>query len=341
MYFDKNQSSFTSDFRRDVWWWAVGLVPPADSLTDDVKAKCSPAVLEGCHQWYAYFNALCEDMYNNQDAYLPASPRQYRDILERIAAGGEVVGDSIVWPLSQWEAYRTKIDKSKAYTTAGVNLNQCLSALARTGLTHEYTGESVVFSHVHPRIFHAMHVMQQSPGVRNTPVRHHFAHCEFRQLFKEYAANYDELLRRASDESLHIAHAIHDYCKPLKIQRYIHFGIVKYKYKNTRILDFNLYGNEHPTLRINMGTCANTDSDLHTDAYYKLLLGQSKAVQDTFINNLVRCDSPDHKQYPITIGGRKEMLCPCNKIRINPFRQDLDMIIACISARKASVDMAN
>jgi len=342
MYFDKNQSTFTSHFRRAVWWWAVGLVPPSDSLTADVQSKCSPDVLEGCHEWYAYFNLLCDDMYNHEHAYLPASPRQYRDILECIAAGGAILNDSIVWPLQEWEAYHTKIDRSKAYVSAGINLHQCLKALSRTGLVCEYTDESVVFNHSrYPKIFHAMHVMEQSPGIRKTPARHHFAHCEFRQLFKEYSANYDELLRRASDESLYIVHSLHDFCKTLKIQRYIHFGIIKYKYKNIRILDFNLYGDEYPTLRINMGTCANPDSDLSNDAYYQVLLKQNEHIQDTFMNNIVKCDSPSHKKYPITINGREAWLFPCSKLKFNPMHQDLETILACISARKASVDQLN
>jgi len=282
MTFDKNQSSFTSEFRRSVWWWAVGIVPPEVSLTDEVIAKCTPDVLQGCHEWHEYFNTLCIDMYNNETAYLPASPRQYRDILEKIAAGGAIVGDSIVYPLQEWETYRTKINRSKAYVTAGINLDQCLNALSRTGLNYEIN-ESVIFTHTrYPKIFHAMRVMQNSPGVRNTPVRHHFAHCEFRQLFKEYSANYDELLRRASDDSLYIAQAIYDYCKPQKIQRYIHYGIIKYKYNGTRILDINLYGDEHPTMRINMGIS--------------------------------------------------------EKIRLNPTRQDLDMILANIAKMKATID---
>ena len=339
MTFDKNQSTFTSDFRRAVWWWAVGLVPPADSLTEEVQSKCSPDVLAGCHEWYTYFNVLCEDMYNHEDAYLPASPRQYRDILENIAAGGTVQNTGIVWSWQDWQAYQAKIDKSKAYVSAGINLSQCLDALSRTGLVCEYTDENVIFTHSrYPKIFHAMHTFEQSPGVRKTPARHHFAHCECRQLFKEYSANYDELLRRASDESLYIAHAIHDFCKALKIQRYIHFGIIKYKYKNIRILDFNLYGDEYPTLRINMGTCANPNSDLLNDAYYQVLLQQNEQIQDTFIKNIVKCDSSNHKTYPITINGREAWLCPCSKLKFNPLRQDLETILACISARKASVD---
>jgi len=291
MIFDKNQSVFISDFRRAVWWWAVGLVPPEDSLTDDVKSKCSPDVLEGCHQWHAYFNVLCEDMYNHEHVYLPASPRQYRDLLETIAGGGVLLSDGISWSLDAWENYSAKINRSKAYMQAGINLTGCLDALARTGLQFEKTKDSIVFSHAHyPKIFHAMHMMEQSPGIRKTPARHHFAHCEFRQLIKEYSANYDELLRRASDDSLYIAHAIHDYCKTLKIQRYIHFGIIKYKYRNVRILDLNVYGDEYPTLRINIRT------------YTDLQKGDFSIM------------------------------------KMNPARQDLDFILACICEVKAGID---
>ena len=291
MYFDKNQKEFSSDFCRTVWWWAVGIVPPTDSLIDDVKSKCSSDVLDGCYEWHTYFNALCDDMYNYECAYLPASPRQYRDILEYIAAGGVILNDSIVWPLHEWEKYHAKINRSKAYVSAGINLNQCLNALSRTGLICDFTNENVIFTHSrYPKIFHAMRMMEQSPGIRKTPARHHFAHCEFRQLIKEYSANYDELLRRASDDSLYIAHAIHDYCKTLKIQRYIHFGIIKYKYRNVRILDLNVYGDEYPTLRINIRT------------YTDLQKGDFSIM------------------------------------KMNPARQDLDFILACICEVKAGID---
>jgi hypothetical protein len=237
--FDKNTdpNTLSSGFRRDVWWWAVGLVPPEASLTDEVRSKCAPDVLEGCLQWYEYFKELCADMYENEVRYMPASPRQYRDILEKIASGDD------------WEAFKTKINKSKAYVTAGLSLECRLKALERTGLIYKNS----VFEHMkYPKIFHAMRIFQQSPNIRDTPARHHFAHCEFRQLFKNYNANHDELMRRASDESLFIAREIYEFCKEIKIQRYIHFGIIKYKYKNVRILDYNLYSTDYPTLRMNI-----------------------------------------------------------------------------------------
>ncbi|MCL2286049.1 MAG: hypothetical protein FWC32_06735 [Firmicutes bacterium] len=262
MIFDRNQKDFPSEFCRDIWWWAVGIVPLSVSLPDEVKSKCTPEIIEGCHQWHAYFNELCADMYSHENEYLPATPRQYRDILEYISANGRLTGDSMVFDTDIWEAHRAKINRSKAYVTAGMSLEQCLRVLERTGLKCEKTENAVIFSHSkYPKIFHAMHTMEQSPEIRQTPARHHFAHCEFRRLFKNYAENYDELLRRVSDESLRIAHAIHDYCKLLKIQRYIHFGIIKYKYKGTRVLDFSLHKDEYPTLRVNIGTGVNTDMD--------------------------------------------------------------------------------
>ena len=254
MIFDKNQSIFPSDRHREVWWWAVGLVPPSDSLTGAVKNQCGEEVLEGCYQWYDYFNNLCGDMYDNIHIYPPASARQYRDILENIAVNGKLQEDSIVYDKINWQKYCDKINKSKAYINLDINLEKCLDALERTGLTREYKNGSVIFHNKnYPKIFHAMSVFEKSPNIRKTPARHHFAHCEFRQLFKSYSANYDELLRRVSDESLDTAHAIHDFAKSLKIQRYVHFDTIKYKYKNTRVLHFTVTGNEYPTLRVNIG----------------------------------------------------------------------------------------
>ena len=263
MTFDKNQRDFPSDFCRDIWWWAIGFVPLSVSLTDDIRGQCTPNILEGCHQWHAYFNELCIDMYNHESEYLPTSARQYRDILENIAAGGEIKKDRMVWNAANWDTYREKINKSKAYRTNSISLEQCLKALNRTGLRYEHADKCVVFSHdKYSKIFHAMHRMEQSPDIRQTPARHHFAHCEFRRLFKNYAENYDELLRRVSDESLRIAHLIHDFCKSLKIQRYVHFGIIKYKYKGIRVLDFSLHKDEYPTLRVNIGAGANGDEKI-------------------------------------------------------------------------------
>ena len=264
MTFNKNQKDFPSAYCRDVWWWAIGIVPLSVSLTDEIKSRCTADILEGCRQWHSYFNELCADMYNNESKYAPASPRQYRDILEYISAVGELQEDSMVWPANRWEAYRVKLNKSKGYRTQGITLEQCLEALARTGLSCVQSAEQVVFTQArYPKIFHAMGQMEQTPDIRNTPARYHFAHCEFRRLFKNYAENYDELLRRVSDESLGIAHAIHDYCKTMKIQRYVHFGIIKYKYKGIRVLDFSLHRDEYPTLRVNIGTCANAKISIH------------------------------------------------------------------------------
>ena len=251
MTFDKNQKDFPSAFCREVWWWAIGIVPLSVSLNDEIKSQCTPDILEGCHQWHAFFTELCADMYKHEGEYLPASPRQYRDIFERISADGALRENCMVWPASDWEAYETKINKSKAYRTKGITLAQCLKTLARTGLKCERAGEEVIFTQTkYPYIFHAMHQMEQTPGIRETPARYHFAHCEFRRLFRKYSENHDELLRRVSDESLRITQAIHDYCKPLKIQRSIHYGAIKYKYKGAWVLSYALRGDEYPTLLV-------------------------------------------------------------------------------------------
>ena len=260
MIFDKNQKEFSSDFCRDIWWWAIGIVPPSVSLTEEVRSKCTPDILEGCHQWHAYFNELCADMYSYENEYLPATARQYRDILEKISAEGKLRDGRMVWDAAGFEAYQTKINKSKAYRTSGISLGQCLNTLKRTGLKYEHIDGSIVFTHdKYPKIFHAMHQFQQTPEVRQTPARYHFTHCDFRRLFKNYAENYDELLRRVSDESLRIAHAIHDFCKTLKIQRYVHFGIIKYKYNGVRVLDFSLHRDEYPTFRVNIRPSDDVD----------------------------------------------------------------------------------
>ena len=253
--FDKNQRSFESDFHREVWWWAVGIVPTSESLTDEVRQKCGADALEGCIQWNALFNSMCRDMYDNASAYLPATPRQYRDILENVAAGGEMQGDAIKWSLHEFEDYRAKKDKSKAYITTGARLDGCIKALGRTGFTMERTNDSVTFTNaVYPKIFHAMRIMEFSPNARKTPVRHHFAHCEFRQLFKSYSPDYDGLLRRVGDEGLAVAYAIHDYAKKAGIRRYIHFDIIKYKYKDIRVMDFSVRGDGYPSLCVNVNT---------------------------------------------------------------------------------------
>ena len=339
MVFDKNQKDFPSDFSREVWWWAVGIVPLNISLTDEVKSQCTPNILKGCRQWHMFFTELCIDMYNNEHEYLPASPRQYRDILEYISTGGKLRKDSMVWDITDWKAYVAKINKSKAYHTKGISLEQCFQALARTGLDCEYTDESVIFTHVkYPKIFHAMHQMEHTPDIRNTPARYHFAHCEFRRLFKNYAENYDELLRRVSDESLHIAHSIHDLCKSMKVQRYIHFGTIKYKYNGIRVLDFSLHSDKYPTLRVNIGTCANTNADLNDDEFYKALLRQDCSIQEIFIENVSKCDDEGHNRYVIVLNGREVSICTCAKVKIHPREKDMEAIFSFIAARKTSID---
>ncbi|MCL2159734.1 MAG: hypothetical protein FWH48_10035, partial [Oscillospiraceae bacterium] len=237
MDFDKNQSEFGSGFQKEVWWWAVGIVPLEVSLNQEVAGKCSGDILEGCRQWHGYFGELCGDMYENAKEYTPASARQYRNLLENIAAGGELLGDCLVWDKTEWDNHCARLDKSKAYMTSDLRVGRCLEALGRTGLKCVVSGEAVIFSNEkYPKIFCAMHKFELSPNIKKTPARNHFAHCEFRQLFKSYSAGYDELLRRVSDESLHIAHAIHEFAKSQKIQRYIHFDTIKYKHKNMRVL---------------------------------------------------------------------------------------------------------
>jgi hypothetical protein len=253
MVFDRNQKDFPSAFCREAWWWAVGIVPPEISLTEAVKSQCGEDTLSGCFQWHEYFGALCGDMYANPGRYAPASGRQYRDILEYIAANGKLSGDALAIASEDFEKYRVKTDKSAAYAASGIKTGDCIAALGHTGLKCGSGDGSVVFANTkYPKIFHAMMVFERSPNIRKTPARHHFAHCEFRQLFKSYSPNYGELLRRLSDESLSVAHEIDLFAKSLKIQRYVHFDIIKYKYMNMRVLDFGICGGEYPTLRVNI-----------------------------------------------------------------------------------------
>ena len=342
MTFDKNQSAFPSDFHREVWWWAVGMVPPEVSLTDEVKSKCGRDALEGCYQWHEYFTGLCGDMYAHADEYAPATARQYRDILENIVSAGTLRDDSIVWETGLWSAFAEKINRSKAYAASGVKLENCLRALERTGLICEpKSGEMFFHNGKYPKIFHAMAVFERSPNVRQTPARLHFAHCEFRQLYKSYSANYDELLRPVSDESLGIARAIHDYAKSLKIQRYIHFDTIKYKHKGVRVLDFSIRGDEYPTLRVNIGTCADPDAnraDLSNDGFYEYLCNADSGIQEIFAKNLEKCDDTNHNHQDVLINGKLETICPYAKVRINPFKGDLEAIFSFIDARKASID---
>ena len=342
MAFDKNQSAFPSDLHREIWWWAVGIVPTSDSLTEAVKGRCSQNVLDGCHQWHGYFCALCEDMYNNSGVYSPASARQYRDLLEHIAAAGELCGDSIVFDGFSWQKYAEKLDKSKAFASLGASLEKCLGALERTGLKREYANGMIAFQNErYPKIFHAMHAFERSPNIRKTPARHHFAHCEFRQLFRSYSANCDELLRRVSDESLGIAHAVHDFAKSLKIRRYVHFDTIKYKHKNMRVMDFAINGGEYPTFRINIGSCANPEADISSDEFYRHLASADKKIQAVFIKNLEPCGDLAHNHQVVRINGKNERVCPKSRIRINPFRHDLDAVLCFIAARKASIDQHN
>ena len=254
--FDKNQRNFPSEFCREVWWWAVGIVPIEVSLTDAVKSQCGGDTLSGCYQWHDYFSALCDDMYTNAYRYISASPRQYRDILEYISANGKLCGDAVVINAEDFENHEIKINKSSAYADSGIRLRDCIDALGHTGLVCEYRDGFISFANVkYPKIFHAMTVFEKSPNIRKTPARRHFAHCEFRQLFKSYSANYGDLIQPLSEESLHVTREIDVFAKSLKIQRYVHFDTIKYKYKNMRVLDFSILGGEYPTLRVNV--CLN------------------------------------------------------------------------------------
>ena len=258
MVFDKNQESFPSEFCKEVWWWAVSIVPVEVSLTDDVRRQCGEDTLLGCYQWHDYFNDLCADMYTQSQRYVPASPRQYRDIIEYICTNGELQGDSVVMDSEAFEKYEMKLNKSTAYISLSIKLRDCITALGYTGLAFDYQNDSVCFTNTkYPKIFHAMAVFERSPNIRKTPARHHFAHCEFRQLFKSYSANYGELLRPLSDESLRVAKEIDIYAKSLKIQRYVHFDTIKYKHQNMRVLYYSIIGNEYPTLRVNICTEGN------------------------------------------------------------------------------------
>ncbi len=41
--------------------------------------------------------------------------------------------------------------------------------------------------------------MKQSPKANTTLARHHFAHCEYRQLFKRFEPKYEDLWIPASE----------------------------------------------------------------------------------------------------------------------------------------------
>ena len=255
MIFDKNQTTFPSEYQKGVWWWGVGIVPLEVSLTDEVKRQCTPEELEGCHQWHACFSELAAEMYNRPEGFEPASARQIRDIFEYLCIHCELIGDDLVMTEEDFCKHEQKLNKSKGYASIGVDFRSCLNVLCDTGFAFEVKEGSVHFYHaIYPKIFHAMSLFEQSPNARKTPARHHFAHCEFRQLFKSFAGNYAELLRPVSDESLYVAGEIDVYAKSLKIQRYVHFDTIKYKHKGMRVLDYSIRGDIFPTMRANICT---------------------------------------------------------------------------------------
>jgi len=214
-----------------------------------------------------------------------------------------------------------------------------MKSLRRTGLICEHINDKIIFGNIkYPKIFHAMKIFEQSPNVRKTPARHHFAHCEFRQLFKSYSASYNELLRPVSNESRYIANAIHDFAKSLKIQRYIHFDTIKYKHRNIRVLDFTITGGEYPTLRVNIGTCANPDSNISVEGYYKYLLSANNNICGIFIKNLEQCENPGHNHFNMLINDENRQVCPYSKIKINPFKDDIEAVLYFIASRKESIN---
>ena len=118
----------------------------------------------------------------------------------------------------------------------------------------------------------------------------------------------------------------------------MHFDTIKYKHKNIRVMDFTVIGSEYPTLRVNIGTCAKSDADVSDDEFYKHILAADKNIQAVFIKNLERCNNNAHNHQVIKINGKDEQICPGAKIRINPFKGDLDAVLCFIAARKASID---
>jgi len=270
--FDKNRTGFQSDFHRDVWWWAIGMVPTEVSLTAEVKERISPDELAGCLDWHKYFADLCLDMHSNAGAYHPASPRQYRDILESVSAGGVISGDRVVWERGAWDAYADRTDRSKAYRTGGMNLVKNLAPLARLGIEVNIKNENVsVANNRYRKVFHAMRAMENSPKARDTTVRWFFAYCEFRQLIKSFNPGYEDLMRRASDESMRVADKLHAFARENGMARNIHFGIIKYKYNNVRIFDYNLYCGDTPTLRLKIGDRVMNPTTADLPAIYGLL----------------------------------------------------------------------
>ncbi|MCL2741656.1 MAG: hypothetical protein FWE70_06050 [Oscillospiraceae bacterium] len=368
MVFDKSQGSFPSDFHREVWWWAIGIVPPADSLIGEVTSAFAPEVIEGCRQWHAYFLRLCSDMYGNAQAYAPASPRQYRDLLEAVASEGEYVhgpaegrplgpgagaglGSApadphaghgrLVRGLEGWDSYTAKADRGKGLASLGARVGGLLDALGRTGLWHARdagAGTASFGIDGHPLALRAMMAMEGSPGIRKTPARGHFAHCEFRQLTKSYSANHAELMRRASDDGLRVAGEVHEHLRALKVPRNIHFGIIKYKHNGVRILDYDLHGDEHPTLRINVGTCADPGSARSVGGYAEAVGRFDPGLRGYFLRHVDRCADAGHIKYAVDAGGRAETVCACAKVRVNPTPGDMWAVKALIGARKDSID---
>lgn len=340
MNFDVNMNSFPSDFHREIWWWGVGIVPTDESLTDKVKSQLSDEVLQSCYQWHEYFHLLTSDMYSNAELYLPASSRQYRDILENICLLGDIKDNSICINKEAWESFVSKTNRSKQYTEKNLTIEGCLTNLERTGLEiTDNESEIVIKNSGYPLIFHAMKIFENSPNARKTPARHHFAHCEFRQLIKSHEDNYAGLLRRASSESREILKAVDEYAKELKIQRYVHFATIKYKYKNIRILDLNFYGDECPTLRINIGTCADSScSDICDDRFYLTVFDSEEDILDTLMRNLTQCSDESHRHQQIKIRDTVYDICPSSRVRINPFSKDIKSLLKFIEARKESID---
>lgn len=361
MDFTKELSQFPSVIQKTVYCEARELTP----LDSSLSSVTSEELRESCKQYFDFYSALLNDMYENPVAYhLPVGeyeefvqgktinamkqkePKKACKIVSHVANCvarytlvlcsfgyfGTLENNSL---RISADALKTT-EKNTCVAASPISLAKRLQALERLGLT---VRDNLVTSTAYPRMLSGMKAL--SMKTQGKPTGFHFylfQKADFRNIEQDYMPTYADYFNPLTVSRKEYAYQLHDYsincgCKVAVAT----FLKVDYKYKGSQVMCIESANNQ---LRIRiMETYSYNDFALIED---KVML-ESKEFERYFLQHLWRCKacSTTHLGQFIQVLGTKNRVCGGGMIGlewINPTAEDMDFIKKFIDFRCAIVN---
>jgi hypothetical protein len=218
LIFDPNQKQFSSDYQRRIWRIGTHVVPIEITLAE----ICDPEIREICNQYYKCITEILTDMYVNWHEYESINPAA----------------------MLMWSGLGQKNRREECQIIT--------EKLSKFGILPDGNGN--IFTNVkYPKFDECRGMLLQSEAKIGHLRRGTAAMCcDFRVLQKPFKPLIGDLIRPYCEELRTNILELHNYAlsKGAKTELHECYGRLRYKYKNNRVLGFELFAESEPLIEI-------------------------------------------------------------------------------------------